>query len=79
MDAFDLYYSNIKFSKKVWTSFRLGIYKDQQIHTKTGFQTIKLQDSQFAFHANQMPSNRKEQCELNYFAHATESYTSTVQ
>ena len=37
----------------------MGIYEDRQIHTKTGFQTIKSQDSQFALHTNRTPFNKK--------------------
>ena len=36
----------------------MGIYKDWQIHTKTCFQTIKSQDSQFALHTNRTSSNK---------------------
>ena len=39
--------------------FRMGIYEDWQIHTKTCFQTIKSQDSQFALHTDRTSSNEK--------------------
>ena len=35
----------------------MGIYEDWQIHTKTGFQPIKLQESQSGLHTNRTPSN----------------------
>ena len=36
----------------------MGVYEDRQIHTKTGFQPIKSQDSQFALHANRTTKNK---------------------
>ena len=35
----------------------MGIYEDRQIHTKTGFRPIKLQESRSGPHTNRMPSN----------------------
>ena len=37
----------------------MGLYEDWQIHTKTCFQTIKSQDSQFALHTNRTSYNKK--------------------
>ena len=44
--------------KELETSLRMGIYEDWQIHTKTGFRPIKLQESQSAPHTNRTPSNK---------------------
>ena len=38
----------------------MGIYEDRQIHTKTGFQPIKLQGSQSDPHTNRMLYNNSE-------------------
>ena len=38
----------------------MGIYEDWQIHTKTGFRPIKLQESRSGPHANRMPSNNRD-------------------
>ena len=38
----------------------MGIYEDRQIHTKTGFRPIKLQESQSGPHTNRTPSNNSE-------------------
>ena len=35
----------------------MGIYEDRQIHTKTGFRPIKLQESRSGPHTNRTPSN----------------------
>ena len=35
----------------------MGIYEDWQIHTKTGFRPIKLQESRSGPHTNRTPSN----------------------
>ena len=35
----------------------MGIYDNWQIHTKTGFRPIKLQESQSGPHTNRTPSN----------------------
>ena len=36
----------------------MGIYEDWQIHTRTGFRPIKLQESRSGPHANRTPSNK---------------------
>ena len=36
----------------------MGIYEDWQIHTKTGFRPIKLQESRSGPHTNRTPSNK---------------------
>ena len=43
--------------KKFEASLRMGIYKDWQIHTKTGFRPIKMQESRSGPHTNRMPYN----------------------
>ena len=43
--------------KELEASLRMGIYEDRQIHTKTGFRPIKLQESRSGPHTNRMPSN----------------------
>ena len=43
--------------KELEARLRMGIYEDQQIHTKTGFRPIKLQESQSDPHTNRTPSN----------------------
>ena len=37
----------------------MGIYEDWQIHTKTGFRPIKLQESRSDPHTNRTPSNER--------------------
>ena len=44
--------------KELDASLRMGIYEDRQIHTKTGFRPIKLQESRSGPCTNQMPSNK---------------------
>ena len=43
--------------KKFEASLCMGIYEDWQIHTKTSFRPIKLQESRSGPHTNQTPSN----------------------
>ena len=38
----------------------MGIYEDWQIHTKTGFRPIKLQESRSGPHTDRMPSNNAD-------------------
>ena len=38
--------------KEIEASLRMGIYKDWQIHTKTSFRLIKLQESRSGPHTN---------------------------
>ena len=40
----------------------MGIYEDRQIHTKTGFRPIKLQESRSGPHTNRTPSNKVTYC-----------------
>ena len=43
----------------------MGIYEDRQIHTKTGFRPIKLQESRSGPHTNRTPSNKYKYCRSN--------------
>ena len=43
--------------KELEASLRMRIYEDRQIHTKTGFRPIKLQESRSGPHTNRTPSN----------------------
>ena len=43
--------------KELEASLRMGIYEDRQIHTKTGFRPIKLQESRSGPHTNRTPSD----------------------
>ena len=43
--------------KELEASLHIGIYEDRQIHTKTGFRPIKLQESRSGPHTNRTPSN----------------------
>ena len=43
--------------KELEASLRMGIYEDRQIHTKTGFRPIKLQESRSGPHTNRTLSN----------------------
>ena len=43
--------------KKFEASFHMRIYKDWQIHMKTGSRPIKLQESGSGPHTNQTPCN----------------------
>ena len=43
--------------KELEARLHMGIYEDEQIHTKTGFRPIKLQESQSDPHTNRTPSN----------------------
>ena len=45
--------------KELEASLRMGIYEDRQIHTKTGFRPIKLQESRSGPYTNRTPSNNK--------------------
>ena len=40
----------------------MGIYEDRQIHTKTGFRPIKLQESRSGPHTDRTPSNNGNYC-----------------
>ena len=48
--------------KELEASLRMGIYEDRQIHTKTGFRPIKLQESRSGPHTNRTPSNKGIYC-----------------
>ena len=48
--------------KELEASLRMGIYEDRQIHTKTGFRPIKLQESRSGPHTNRTPSNNVNYC-----------------
>ena len=51
--------------KELEASLRMGIYEDRQIHTKTGFRPIKLQESRSGPHTNRTPSNNSKILILN--------------
>ena len=46
--------------KELEASLIMGIYEDRQIHTKTGFRPIKLQERRSGPHTNRTPSNKGE-------------------